>query len=262
MNAQELIKIFGKLKGLDDEKPHDISSDEINISKNLDLALQTLGADLFNLNINTLYNIFFNPQRELTDHNSAYDLIKVQAQKEKKTQIFILLPSIDGTKLSKENIKDAILNKNKRYGLIPQIDLYMLNIIEKHEEEITEIKNNYAKNNEINRLQKNIDDTNDKINKYENKLNRIQPKIIKTCLFFLLSFGIILSYLYNGINQLYSDNQFLKNTIDSLKNHSKIQNNQIESIDSNLKNKIELQDNKYEAEINNMHNQSKNKTLQ
>ena len=84
---------------------------------------------MISIPINRLVIIFNHPKRKLSDHNLAYQLIKDYS--EKKNDLNILFKYLDGSKLSSENMTDAISSKDKRNGFLPSIDfskMYEANI--------------------------------------------------------------------------------------------------------------------------------------
>ena len=110
-----------------DEKSNDISSFVKKIAKNLDEVLQSKGEDFMKFNIQILYNIFKHPKRKLINHNLAYQLIVQHSQNSNDQNIFILLPTLDCSRLTKENLENAISFKHQRKGMIPDLQYSYLN---------------------------------------------------------------------------------------------------------------------------------------
>lgn len=109
----------------------DRSKYEERIAKRLDDYLNRYQLEMMKLPITSLFNIFNHLHRNLQDHNHAYDLIKNHFENTRDSNIFSLLPSLDGMKLSKENLNEAIALQENRFGYHPTIDTaYLANAIE------------------------------------------------------------------------------------------------------------------------------------
>lgn len=76
------------LKELQDPTCQNKSQIIEHISKNLDDYIIDVGEELFNLPIQSLYNIFNHEKRSLTQHNICYDLIKTNYQNSKKKHFY------------------------------------------------------------------------------------------------------------------------------------------------------------------------------
>lgn len=139
---------------LKDQSINDKSQFEEIISNFLDDYLLNCGEELFYTPIQSLYRIFNNENRKLTNQNLCYNLIKQHFDKTKDSTIFSLLPLLDGENLSEENIRDSIESRNKRLGMMPNIEFsYFLqkdDEIKKLKEEIKRIEND--KNEEVKKL--------------------------------------------------------------------------------------------------------------
>lgn len=96
------------------------------------------------LPIQSLFNIFNHPERKLTKHNLAYNLIKIEFIRSNDQNIFVLLPSLDSTKISQENLEDSLCSCHLRNGMMPKIESYCFaNQFEKQlqmEKEIAELQ--------------------------------------------------------------------------------------------------------------------------
>lgn len=108
------------------ELESDSSNFEKQIAINLDQYLINHGDRLMKAPIQSLFNVFNHSQRVLTEHNLAYDLIASHFKKTGDSNIFILLDTLDGTKLSKSNLQDSILKKEERMNHIPKIEFSFL----------------------------------------------------------------------------------------------------------------------------------------
>ena len=216
MDKDEPQNELNLLKSLNKDEPHDKSSLEANIAKNLDEILINSGDELMSLPIDSLYNIFFHQERKLIDHNRAYRIIKDNSKKQKKSDLFILLPSIDGAKLNLENLRDAILSEDMRDGNIPKIN-YL---------EILDLIQNIKKQDER------IENQNAKIEK--------QNRSIRTGIFsFFVLFILIIAYFYfKNLNKIFSKQQEL------LEN--------IKSLDKEFNSKLQLMNNELASKINSL----------
>lgn len=120
-----LQKLDAKPK--DKEKiSHDKSNNEKYAAKNLDKLIKKYPDHLMKIPINSLYNIFYNPQRVLTNTQKAYefidDLIKTATihNNENKLNYFVLFSSLNGDDLD-DKTKLKILSKtNDYFGFIPK----------------------------------------------------------------------------------------------------------------------------------------------
>lgn len=129
---------------------------EEQIAIKLDEYLAKYGNELMKIKINSLYNIFNHKQRKLLDHNLAYDVICQYFNKTKNYDIFILLDSLDGTKLTKNNVEESLSLCKERLNHMPNIDFsYISNAFEKQmklEKQISDLLiefNQYKAQNEI-----------------------------------------------------------------------------------------------------------------
>lgn len=122
----------------------DQSNSEEKIATRLDDYLKRYKTEIMKLPITSLYNIFNHHHRKLQDHNYAYELIKNHFEITGDSNIFSLLPSLDGAKLSKENLKESISQQESRFGYHPTFDVaYLTNAVEmqkKQESKIIEIE--------------------------------------------------------------------------------------------------------------------------
>lgn len=123
-------------------------NDQLNIDKsmiikevaqNLDLYIKNYGEELIKLNIHLLYNIFNHKNRSLTEHNSSYELIIDHFNKTNDFSIFILLPSIDGSKLTDKNRQESIDLQSFHCGFVPSFSLSVINDNDKKMPNLKEI---------------------------------------------------------------------------------------------------------------------------
>ncbi|KAK8837876.1 hypothetical protein M9Y10_035816 [Tritrichomonas musculus] len=100
---------------------NDVSIIETKISQNLDIYLtEKYSEDFSHIPANSLYNIFYNNERKLEDHDKAYQFI-IDAASNINENIFALLGSLDANKFQLlENKIDAFRNREKYYGFAPQ----------------------------------------------------------------------------------------------------------------------------------------------
>lgn len=138
------------INGLLTNKNENSTFYEEQIAIKLDDYLEKFGEELFNIPIQSLYNIFNHPRRNLTQHNAAYDLIKQYLDKTKNENAFILFDTLDGTKLSKSNIEESFALREKRLNHIPSVDFSYL---------ADEFANRRKLEDKINELEKKITET-------------------------------------------------------------------------------------------------------
>lgn len=146
---QKRIDYLHSIKLLQDETTDNKSQIEDFISLNLDEYLVNVGDKLLDLPITTLYNILNNQRRNLTQHNLCYNLIKQNYDKNHNLNIFSLLPSLDGKKLSEENLNDSISSQEFRLGFIVKIEysiiLDLKKEIEQHKKELKTVSEQHKK---------------------------------------------------------------------------------------------------------------------
>ena len=111
-----------KIKILKEDSNPNIPNIQEIVAKDLDQYLVECSDELFQVPIQRLNVIFGHPERNLTKHNLCYNLILRNYEKNKNKNIFILLPYLDGNKLDKNNLNDAISNSNIRCNYKPSID--------------------------------------------------------------------------------------------------------------------------------------------
>lgn len=110
MDCKASLKYLRNKNGTAQDK----SLHEEILAKNLDFILQNNDDEFFKLNLASLFNIFNHPNRKLFDHNLAYRLIiEHYEQSINNTPFVILLETLDGSKLSKSNLNEAILQKKR-----------------------------------------------------------------------------------------------------------------------------------------------------
>lgn len=136
------------LKLLKDETNKDKSSFEEIISQNLDDYLENCGEQLLSLPIQSLCRIFNNKNRQLTKQNLCYQLIKSHFEQTNDSNIFVLLLSLDGNRLSKENLEESINLRNDRFGMMPNLEFSFFDekeaeiekVLKKQNEDIQNLK--------------------------------------------------------------------------------------------------------------------------
>lgn len=204
-------KIFGEyLVNLNflQNKGTDLSSCEEEIARKLDDYLEKYGKTLMKSPIQSLFNIFNHQHRKLKQHNLAYELIQQHYEETNDSNIFILLKTLDGSKLSKTNLEESISMSELHNNYMPCIDfLYLKTAIEKqetfesrikeienkfddyqrktellinqmiskHEDEINKINENHL--DEIEKLSKKISENDENINKLNQKIDDLNNQI-------------------------------------------------------------------------------------
>lgn len=127
---------------LNDPKITDKFMIEQNVSENLDDYILNYSSQLMNVNIQSLLNIFRNPNKKFTEFNKAYNAIRQHFLLTNDDSIFILLQEIDGSKLNLLNLEDSILSASERFGFMPNKNLFceISNLLEtnKKQEEINQ----------------------------------------------------------------------------------------------------------------------------
>lgn len=117
------------------QKNTDLSKYEESIAINLDDYIEKYGSSLMQSPIQSLYNIFSHPKRNLNDHNRAYNVITQYFDETKNSSIFVLLDTLDGSKLTKSNLSEALALRQERMNHMPNVDFeFVSRVISKEEE--------------------------------------------------------------------------------------------------------------------------------
>lgn len=97
---------------------------EREIAINLDKYLQNCMREMYEIPINSLYNIFFHHERVLTQYDMAYNFITMNLENgfNDRNDLFILLKSLDANELSVELIIDSLNRQNEHFGFIPNMN--------------------------------------------------------------------------------------------------------------------------------------------
>lgn len=120
--SDEFGEYFINLNALNNIKNTDLSDYEEQVALNLDDYLEKYGKDLMNAPIQSLVNIFNHKKRKLTQHDLAYNLIGQHFENSKNFEIFVLLDSLDGSKLSKSNLEESFSLYEFRMNHMPAIE--------------------------------------------------------------------------------------------------------------------------------------------
>lgn len=92
---------------------------EKKIAEHLNEYLARSPNDLFQIPINSLYNIFSNPEKNITDYDEAYNLIVNESQN--KNDLFVLIGLLDGSQIKSQKIRcESILLKDEHLGFCPK----------------------------------------------------------------------------------------------------------------------------------------------
>lgn len=133
------------LNGLKDTKNVNHSIYTEKVAMKLDDYIENYGDILMKLPIQTLHIVFNHKKRNLTNHNDAYEMINKYFERTNDRNVFILLESLDGSKLSKSNIEESFKKRKSRMNYMPNIKFsYLSDSFEKQrklEEKVTELEN-------------------------------------------------------------------------------------------------------------------------
>lgn len=163
----------------------DKSNAELNISQKLDIYIRTHSEDLLSSPIQSLYNIFNNPRRNLTEYDLLYNEIKNFAERHQKIEIFVLHQFIDYFQLNNDNKKDSILYASNRMNLMPKIDGNEVIRLENTKNDLLQQNNQLQTENQqlkatiqntYNRLENSLHEIVSAINNLESNLNKVQNK--------------------------------------------------------------------------------------
>ena len=112
------------------QQNQDNTDAEMLISQNLDYIITNYQEEFYKIPINSLQNIFFHKKRILKSHEKAYQFIIQKQRLNINNELFSLLPSLDGEKLTPKTFIESISNQNEHFGFCPKIDIFtLLNII-------------------------------------------------------------------------------------------------------------------------------------
>lgn len=120
--SNEFGEYFINLNALNNIKNTDLSDYEEQVALNLDDYLEKYGKELMNTPIQSLVNIFNHKKRKLTQHDLSYNLIGQHFENSKNFEIFVLLDSLDGSKLSKSNLEESFSLYEFRMNHMPAIE--------------------------------------------------------------------------------------------------------------------------------------------
>lgn len=159
-NDQEMIAI-NELKGETNKEML-----EKIISSKLNDYLVIYNYQLFHLPLDSLYNIFTNPSRNLTKQDLAYELITNYGDFDES--MFKLLSTLDANKLSESNLNDSIIERKSRQNQIPKFDnLHLLDKMDEMKNDFkqiseylcfNEMQNHQQLENISNKIKKAIDE--------------------------------------------------------------------------------------------------------
>lgn len=122
LNQQENIYLFkiSVIRNVSIDENSDKSNSERFISQNLDFFLTNYSNEMKQIPINSLYNIFNHKERVLNDTELAYHFIINGGETNKS--LYILLQSLDGTKLTKKSINESFSQIDEHCGFFPRAD--------------------------------------------------------------------------------------------------------------------------------------------
>lgn len=99
---------------------------------------------LFQIPLNSLYNIFSHPENNLQDHEMAYKLI-LKAAKNQNIEYFVLLNLLDGKKINSPEIRrEAFMQRNQYLGFSPK-NIVPDDVLEQQNKQNQNLKENIDK---------------------------------------------------------------------------------------------------------------------
>ena len=156
------------LKNAESSDNKDRSQCEEFISQNLDFFLSNYSSEMGSLPLNSLYNIFYNKNRKLKSHKEAYLFITKQ---EHKSDIFVLLNSLDCSELDDEMIDDSISKREERFGFSPLFS------IERYKQ-LSESKNIIeSQQSKLKEFESTIESQQSKLKEFESTIESQQSKL-------------------------------------------------------------------------------------
>lgn len=133
------------------------TSYEEKISLKLDYYLSPYNDEMRQIPVQTLYNIFKHPKRILNDHNLAYHFINAYFITQQNSEIFILISTLDGTKLNRTNLSECFEKREEHVNFMPIMNISflenpikVLNQLEQKKSKLENITN--TQNNQIKEL--------------------------------------------------------------------------------------------------------------
>lgn len=151
----ESIFNLSSLNSFNQEIPVDKTIIEKAISKKLDHYLDEYADYLFKIPVVSLYNIFNYNERKLINQEKAYYSI-INAAEKHNPELFILLKTIDGEKLSYQALKDSFNNNENHFKFSPKNTEKYITIIEEKLKSYEE-KNNHEKINDLKNFETKLD---------------------------------------------------------------------------------------------------------
>ena len=94
----------------------DKSQNERCISRHLNDIITKHEQELLKIPFSSLFNIFYHLERNLNDHQKAYNFI---VSNSKSDILFALLPSLDGDKLNEKSQFESLAKNKERFGYFP-----------------------------------------------------------------------------------------------------------------------------------------------
>lgn len=127
---------------------------EQKISRNLDIYLIKYQEEMMSLPIQQLYRLFSNSSLTLENPDYAYQSIMSRYNETNDSEIFILLPFLDGKKLGKENLEECFQKKEEHGNFLPKFDFSSFNdSLNQKDVKISELENRLEiQSNKINQL--------------------------------------------------------------------------------------------------------------
>lgn len=128
----QLGEYLVNLNGLRDIMAENFPFYAEKIAANMDDYLERYGDELMKSSIQSLSIVFNHKKRKLNNHNLAYDLIKKTFEKTNDSSVFILLESLDGSKLTRGNLEESFSMREERMNYMPNVDFrHLAGMIEK-----------------------------------------------------------------------------------------------------------------------------------
>lgn len=149
------------------------------IAKHLDYYLEFFSSDMSQIPTTTLYNIFHHKNRILCNHERAYQFINDNNSK----NIFILLKTLDASKISEESFNESFSKKNKHYGFSPEFSLSFISELKNqmkdvmmHQMHMMEQMKSFF-DQEIGLFNKNYDSLAKKLDDTQNDIKNLSQKV-------------------------------------------------------------------------------------
>lgn len=181
---QDIFNDYQKLmQNLKDDEYTNKHVIEIEVAKKMDIFVLRYSDELFSLPKQQLIRLFGNQELILKEPEFAYQAIVRYFQQSNDLEIFILLPYLDGSKLTKESIEECFEKQEERAGFLPKIGYTSIEEkMKRNDRKISELESILnQQNDQIHQLQSEIDtaktDFANQLSQKESQIQKLESNI-------------------------------------------------------------------------------------